>query len=81
MIQKLLLGYSEAEAKADSTYTQLVADLKDPQLAVRQLAVDNLISLTGRDDMEFDPDKPDAAGLKSWQDWLVQRKANPANRR
>ncbi|WZO96675.1 hypothetical protein EP7_003680 [Isosphaeraceae bacterium EP7] len=81
VVQKLLLGFSEAESKADATYTQLVADLNAPELAVRQLAVDNLIRLTGRDDMEFDPDKPDATGLKNWQDWLVQRKANPANRR
>jgi hypothetical protein len=81
VVQKLLLGFSEAESKAESTYTQLVADLKAPELAVRQLAVDNLIRLADRDDMEFDPDKPDAAGLKNWQDWVSQRKANPAPRR
>jgi hypothetical protein len=72
-IEKLLIGFNAKEAKDDATYALLVKHLSAPDVAVRELALDNLRSLTGRGDLQYDPDKFEGPGLKAWRDLLRDR--------
>jgi hypothetical protein len=71
--EKLLVGFTAEEGRRESTYADLVRALSTPELGTRELALQALMSLTGRDNLEFDPTKPEGKGLKAWQD-LVHRK-------
>jgi hypothetical protein len=72
--EKLLVGFRPEEAKDELTLVKLVEYLAAaPSRGTRQLALDNLRSLTGRDSLEYDPDSPEGKGLKAWQD-LVRKK-------
>jgi hypothetical protein len=77
IVEKLLAGYSSEEAKQESTYRKLIDLLKHRDAAVRQLALDNLLMLSGRDAQGYDPDKPEGAGLKAWQDLLQNGELAP----
>ena len=65
------------EAMDRATYAHLVALLKHQDVAVRQLALDNLVYLTKRDALGYDPDKPEGPGLKAWQTSLFRDCAGP----
>ena len=81
---KLLVGYTAKEAKEESVYDALVKLLgstDDASLGVRELALDNLCQLTGRDTLEYDPEKPEGAGLKAWRDLLRDHELKPAPER
>jgi hypothetical protein len=71
--EKLLVGYSSEEASREATYAELVRMLSTPDLGTRELALQSLMLLTGRDNLEYDPTKPEGRGLKAWQD-LLQKK-------
>jgi hypothetical protein len=86
--EKLLVGYRPEDAQDEATMAKLVEYLSAPSRGTRQLALDNLRTLTGRgDNLEYDPDSPEGKGLKAWQD-LVRKKeatkdarpAGPGNR-
>ena len=86
--EKLLVGFSSEEAKDEATMAKLVEYLAAaPSRGTRQLALDSLRTMTGRDSLEYDPDMPEGKGLKAWQD-LVRKKeptkdarpAGPGNR-
>ncbi len=68
--EKLIIGFSPEEAKQEITLALLVEYLAvSPSRGTRQLALDNLRTLTNRaDDLEYDPDMPEGKGLKAWQD-------------
>ncbi len=74
---KLLIGYTPLDAKETSTYSSLVKLLSSDDVGVRELALDNLQSLTGRDTLDYDPDKPEGKGLKAWKDLLRDRELRP----
>jgi HEAT repeat protein len=74
---KLLDGHSPQEAREESTYSKLVLQLTAGDPAVRELAVENLMTLTGRDDLGYDPDMAEGAGLKQWQDLLRRNELRP----
>ncbi|MFO0910250.1 MAG: hypothetical protein U0794_18220, partial [Isosphaeraceae bacterium] len=79
--EKLLVGYDDTEAKDEATYDQLVQLLgstDDAELGIRELALDNLRQLTGRDDHEYDPEKPEGAGLRAWRELLKNHDLKPA---
>jgi hypothetical protein len=79
-VEKLLVGYTRKEARDDSTYTALVQDLAtdDPALVgVRELALSNLQALTGRDDLDYDPDRPEGKGLRAWKELLRNHELRP----
>jgi len=67
-VEKLLVGYSAKEAREPATYTKLVDLLNSPEVAIRELALENLLTLTGRDDLGYDPDLPQGKGLRAWKD-------------
>jgi hypothetical protein len=75
-VEKMLIGYTPDEASKSQLYERLVAALGPEQAAVgvRELAVDTLKSLTGRDDLGYDPDHPEGKGLSSWKELLRQGK-------
>lgn len=67
-VRKQLDGYSADEATDPETFKTLVKLLEHREVAIRQLALDQLTTLTGRDSLEYNPDQPQGAGLKAWQD-------------
>ena len=74
---KLLVGYTPDEAKEPATYSTLVKLLSSDDVGIRDLALDNLQSLTGRDTLDYDPDEPEGKGLKAWRDLLRDRELRP----
>jgi hypothetical protein len=77
-VEKLLIGYTPKEAREIETYALLVKLLSHPEVGVRELAIMNLTALTGRDPLQYDPDKPDGPGVKAWQDLLKSGDLAPA---
>ncbi len=71
--EKLLVGFTPEDGRREATYSELVRLLSTPDLGTRELALQSLMSLTGRDSLEFDPTRPEGKGLKAWQD-LLHRK-------
>jgi hypothetical protein len=67
ILEKLLIGFNTKEARDPATYDGLVQKLSAPDVGVRELALDNLRSLTGRDDLQYDPDKFEGPGLNAWR--------------
>jgi len=70
-VEKLLVGYTPKEAQEEATYSRLVQYLgstDDSEVCVRELALDNLQELTGRDALDYDPEKPEGKGLRAWKD-------------
>ena len=79
--EKLIAGYRTEDAKDEATLAKLVEYLSAaPSRGTRQLALDNLRSLTGRDTLEYDADAPEGKGLKAWQD-VVGKKATTKDAR
>ncbi|MGE3817926.1 MAG: hypothetical protein AB7I30_00680 [Isosphaeraceae bacterium] len=84
LAMKLLNGFSPSEAADEATFAQLVellAASRGEPVGVRELALDNLKSLTGRDDLGYDPEKPDDKGLKTWRDLLREHELKAAPRK
>ncbi len=77
-IEKLLIGFNAKDALDPVTYKGLVDQLKAPDVGIRELALDNLRSLTGRDSLQYDADKPDGPGLKAWRDLSEHHELRPA---
>ena len=75
-VGKMLIGFSPEEASNPQVYEQLVALLSPEQesIGVRELALDTLKRLTGRDDLGYDPDHPEGKGLNAWKDLQRQGK-------
>jgi len=73
---KMLIGFSPDEAAHPEVYEQLVGLLAPAQesIGVRELALDTLKRLTGRDDLGYDPDHPEGKGLSAWKDLQRQGK-------
>ncbi len=72
--EQMLVGFAPQDAKDEAVMARLVQYLGTaPSRGTRELVIDNLRSLTGRDSMEYDPDNPEGKGLKAWQD-LVRKK-------
>ena len=76
-MEKLLIGYTSREAHEDTTFRNLVDLLSNEDVGARELALDNLRVLTGRDDLGYDPDKPLGPGLKAWKDLLRDHELRP----
>ncbi len=72
----MLIGYTPEEASDPKIYERLVAALGPEQesVGVRELALDTLKQLTGRDDLGYDPDHADGKGLNAWKDLQRQGK-------
>jgi hypothetical protein len=76
IVGKMLMGFSAQEASSPQVFEQLVGLLAPEQesLGVRELALDTLKRLTGRDDLGYDPDHAEGKGLTAWKDLQRQGK-------
>jgi hypothetical protein len=80
-VEKLLVGYTSKEAQDEATYSRLVQYLSstdDSEVCVRELALDNLQELTGRDALDYDPEKPEGKGLRAWKHLNQNHELRPA---
>ena len=77
--QRMLVGYSPEEVSKGDIYPKLVALLSadQPSVGIRELALDSLKRLTGRDDLGYDPDHPTGKGLEAWNDLLRRNELRP----
>jgi hypothetical protein len=75
-VAKMLVGYTPDEASDSKVFERLVTALGPEQqpIGLRELALDTLKQLTGRDDLGYDPDHPEGKGLSAWKDLLRQGK-------
>jgi hypothetical protein len=74
LVEKMLAGYSSQEASKPDLFKQLVGLLAAEQesVGVRELALDVLQRLTGRDDLGYNADHPEGSGLSAWKDLLAR---------
>ncbi len=78
--EKLIVGYSAAEVADDNTYKKLVEIMGNTdtgEVGVRELALENLMALTGRDDLNYDPANPTGKGLDAWRKLLHAKELKP----
>jgi hypothetical protein len=80
VVGKMLVGFSSQEAANPQLPSQLVALLspEEESVGVRELALDALRHLTGRDSEGYDPDHPEGKGLSAWIDLERQGKLRAA---
>jgi hypothetical protein len=83
VVEELLIGYTAGEAAQPEVIKHLVDLLspRDQSLVVRELALDNLKSITGRDDQGYDPEKADEKGYNAWKSLLSKGELKPAAKR
>ncbi|MHC5542801.1 HEAT repeat domain-containing protein, partial [Singulisphaera rosea] len=79
-VEKLIVGYSAKEAGDEGTFSELIQLLSSPDVGIRELALDNLQGLTGRDDLKYSPEHPEGAGLRAWKDLLRDHELRPAGK-
>ncbi len=68
LLRSLLTG-SAADEDIEGKKRLVVALEHDARL-IRQLALERLMRISGRDSMGFDPDAPSAKGLDAWKMWI-----------
>ena len=75
-VGKMLIGFSPEEASNPQVYrtARRPARTGTGSIGVRELALDTLKRLTGRDDLGYDPDHPEGKGLNAWKDLQRQGK-------
>jgi hypothetical protein len=74
MVEKMLIGYTPQEAADPATLRALVDHLGPgtASVGVRELSLDNLSKLTGRDNLGYDPDQPQGNGLSNWKRLVLE---------
>jgi hypothetical protein len=77
--QHMLVGFTPDEVAKGDFYPRLVGLLSSdqPSIGIRELALDSLKRLTGRDDLGYDPDHPAGKGLDAWNDLLRRNELRP----
>ncbi len=75
----MLVGYTPDEVAKGDLYPRLVGLLSSdqPSVGIRELALDTLTRLTGRDNLGYDPDHPSGKGLEAWNDLLHRNELKP----
>ena len=75
-VAKMLVGIYPGRGVDPKIFERLVAALGPEQqsIGVRELALDTLKQLTGRDDLGYDPDHAEGKGLNAWKDLQRQGK-------
>ncbi len=71
----MLVGFTPDEVAKSDFYTQMVGLLSPEEdaegiIGIRELALDTLKRLTGRDDLGYDPDHPEGKGYDAWNDLM-----------
>ncbi len=75
----MLGGYTSEEAARPDLYARLVGLLSAEQqyVGIRELAIETLKRLTRRDDLGYDPDRPNGKGLEAWNNLLQRNELRP----
>jgi hypothetical protein len=81
-VEKMLIGFSGDEPSNPMLFIRLVDLLPSDQksVGVRELALDSLKRLTGRDDLGYNPDHPEGKGLNAWKDLARRGELRPLAR-
>ncbi|WP_449342997.1 hypothetical protein [Tautonia sociabilis] len=79
-MDRLLTGYPEDRQQSPEVLAELVGALSSPNPGVRQLALQTLMTITGRDAQGYDPDSPDEDALESWRSLLSSGDPSPRGR-
>ena len=80
LAMSLLKGVDPNDASNPKIHAELLNNLDSRDTAIRELALDNLREVTQRaDDLGYDPDHPDQAGIRAWRAALLPD-ANSARR-
>jgi hypothetical protein len=71
-VERLLRAYPADDASIRDMIPRIVGWLSPDQdsIGIRELGLDTLKRLTGRDDLGYDPDHPSGKGLDSWNQLL-----------
>ncbi len=69
-VRALLVGFTPEQANDPQTYVRLVELLNHGDVGIHELALEQLQLLTGRDPLGYDPDSPEGAGLRAWQELI-----------
>lgn len=77
LVETLLAGFTPEQARNEETYAQLVRLLSHEDVGVRELALAQLMTLAHRDAAGYDPDRPEGAGLRAWQELLRNHELVP----
>jgi hypothetical protein len=80
IIEKLLIGVTKEEAAKSEALVDLLSP-RNNSLAVRELALDSLKVLTGRDELGYDPEHPDEKGYNTWKSALKEGDSKAAPKR
>jgi len=75
LLRSLLTG-SAADEDLEGK-KRLVTALEHDARLIRQLALERLMRISGRDSMGFDPDDPTAKGLEAWKSWIGMASQDP----
>jgi formylglycine-generating enzyme required for sulfatase activity len=69
IVGQMLVGFSSIDAVSPPIRKRIVALLSSDEksVGIRELAIDTLTQLTGRDNLEYDPDHPEEKGLSAWR--------------
>ncbi len=83
IVETLLVGFNAEAASSPRLFKLLVETLSPEQqsVGVRELAIENLKRLTGRDDLGYSADDPEEKALKAWRDLEAQGKLRATNAR
>jgi hypothetical protein len=82
LVEKMLVGFSSEETANPALLGRLVELLSPDQesIGVRELALDTLKRQTGRDDLGYNPDRPEGKGLNAWIDLARRGELRPLPR-
>ncbi|WP_165227418.1 HEAT repeat domain-containing protein [Aquisphaera insulae] len=78
--ESLLVGRTPPDSPQPEALKRLVDLLspRDQPLVIRSLALDNLMTITGRGDQGYDPDKADEKGYNAWKTLSARGELKPA---
>jgi hypothetical protein len=80
IIERLLVGVPKEEASKSEALVDFLSP-RNTSLAVRELALDDLKTVTGRDDLSYDPEHPDEKGFNALKSTLKEGDTKAAAKR
>jgi hypothetical protein len=82
LVEKMLVGFTGEEASNPAMLQRMVEMLGPDQelIGLRELALDTLKHVTGRDDLGYNPDRPESKALNAWADLLRRGELRPLPR-
>ena len=80
-VLRLLHGFTDDESKQRNTYDVLIGLLDSSDLAVRELAIDNLVELAGKPtSVSYSPDQRNENAINAWRRLWDEKRLPPKTR-